>query len=57
MGFLGSMPILILESKKILISDISAECGYQILVMNICYGEKISYILFQMLVHSEHFAY
>ncbi len=51
--FWGSMPILILGSKKIPISDtpaeilyvISAECGYPILFTKICNGDRISYIL------------
>ncbi len=48
MRFLG--PILILGSKKITISDVSAgvissECGCQIFVTKICNGDSLSYIL------------
>ncbi len=61
-GFLGPMPILILESKKIPISDISSECGYQILVTKIWNGGKISSILTNFIpniraLNSKHFTY
>ncbi len=48
MGFLGPMLILILGSKKILISDISAdileyyECGYQVRMAKIRNRGRIS---------------
>ncbi len=45
MGFSGSVPSPILGSSKILISNISAERGYQILVTKICNGGRISHIL------------
>ncbi len=45
MEFLGQMLITILGRKKIPISDLSAECGYQIHVTKICVGGMISDIL------------
>ncbi len=60
MGFLGLMPITILESKKIPISVISADilyviiwCGYQICVTKICKGGRISNKLFQTSLHKQ----
>ncbi len=52
-GFLGPMPMAMLRSKKILISNISAsikyiiptECGYQVLVTKTCPGGRVSDIL------------
>ncbi len=57
MGFLGLILIPILGSKKISISDksadyvyiIFAECGYQIFLTKICNGGRMSHILINII--------
>ncbi len=61
MGYLGPMLTVMLEIKKIPITDILAnECGYQIVVTKICYEGRISLILTNFIpnisaLNSEHF--